>query len=225
MSPGRLSVSLPLMLLPLLAMLLASSGAVVFPVLPWGETDLDVLATPAVGSCAQCGVFCLLQPDCRAVSCSGVADTGNCQLLGEWIIEMDFCDADWTQIGGACFSLQTEKLEWSEAKDVCRQLRPNSELASIHSDQEINELKNVLFGQGAYIGLVHTGPSASYNFSWLDGTPFDFSHWRDRQPNDNTANNLCVVAERETILWLDYTVQEGMLGYGQLCKYVPEIII
>ena len=218
-----MSLALPPLPLPLLmlATLRASSGAVLIPVLSWSGHGRGELATRAVGSCAQCGVFCLLLPECRAVSCSGEADTGTCRLLGEDPAEEPLCTADWTEFGGACFSLQSSKLEWNASKAACGQLRSGSELASIHSEEENNFVKTLLSSQGAFIGLEHTGSALDYDFRWLDGTPLDFTHWKSRQPNERLPGHLGVLAERQDAFWMDYTVQEGMTPYGQLCKYTP----
>ncbi|XP_043194796.1 ladderlectin-like [Amphibalanus amphitrite] len=216
MSPVRLCLSLLLMV----PQLMTSSEARLVPVLPRGDHGRGTLATPATGSCAQCGVLCLLQPGCRAVACSENTETGTCQLLGD---KIRICDPGWTEFesGRTCFIFQADKLDWNATRAACRNLRSGAELASIHSEEENNLVKSLIPKAGAFIGLEHTGPSATRDFRWLDGTPFDFTHWRDGQPNDNAENDLCVVAERETALWLDYTVQVGMLNYGGLCKYTP----
>ncbi|XP_043205035.1 C-type lectin lectoxin-Thr1-like [Amphibalanus amphitrite] len=188
-------------------------------VLPQGGHTLSKLGSQAVGNCAQCGLLCAQQEECLAVTCSDVAEKGVCQLLGD---EMGICDTDWTEFNGACYIVLRERRIWSAAKAACRQLRAGSELASIHSQEENDFVKrNLLYGQSAFIGLEHTGPSTTRNFYWLDDTPFDFTHWRDGQPNDRAENDLCVVAQAGDVVWLDFIVAETMSLYPQLCKYTP----
>ena len=199
-----------LLWLPLLA---SRSDALPVPVLPWSDYGSDTLASVPAGNCAR---LCARLPECRAVACSSEAG-GRCLLLAA------LCDSGWQKFDSACFSLQAGKLEWSASKTHCRELREDSELASIHSEAENNFVKTLLGGQSAWIGLEHTPrQDGQYAFSWLDGTPLDFTFWREevgKQPNEPTTLLICVMASSHTGLWIDYRVQEGMTKYGQLCKY------
>ena len=212
MSSQRLQL---LLWVPLLH-LVSCSDALTVPVLPWADYGTDTLATVAAGNCAQCGWLCTRQPGCRAVACSADA-AGNCLLLA------GRCDSGWHKFNGACFSLQTEKLEWNASKTHCRELREDSQLASIHSEAENNFVKTLLGGRSVWIGLEHTPRQDGLHvFSWLDGTPLDFTFWREeggKQPNEPTTLLNCVMAMGGTGLWIDYRVEEGMTTYGQLCKY------
>ena len=133
------------------------------------------------------------------------------------------CDSDWTKFGRACFRVQTEKMQYGAAKTHCRGLRSGSDLASIRSAEENTFLQEMVGARSVWIGLEHAALSEDgpFDFRWLDGTTFDFTHWRDDQPNDLTTAPLCVLATSDRLLWLDYTIKKDMHAYDMLCKYTP----
>ena len=213
----RLPLRLSLLLLPLL---LPYSAGKVMPVLRGTSHGYSTLASPSADSCAQCGVLCALMTNCSAVSCSDLAAAGLCRLLES---PLPFCDTNWTEFAASCYRLGTEKTEWATAKTACPSLRSGSQLASIHSQEENDFIAAVLLAkQGAFIGLEHNASaSGTRDFRWLDGTPLDFEHWNETQPNDSPAKQLCVVAERVGALWMDYWVEDSNANYTHLCKYTP----
>ena len=137
------------------------------------------------------------------------------------------CDTDWKEVSGACFRVQTELMHYEAAKTHCRELRSGSDLASIHSAEENTFLyEMVVFNRSVWIGLEHAalpdGGIDDYDFRWVDGTPYDFTHWLSPpQPNDPKDENLSVVASSDSLKWIDYTIKPNMTQYSMLCKYTP----
>ena len=73
-------------------------------------------------------------------------------------------------------------LSFSEAQDLCRQENTASELPAVHSMAELNFLvemgkKDGWFGpkRGVYLG----GTLVEGKVIWTDGSPTDFTFWRD----------------------------------------------
>ena len=137
------------------------------------------------------------------------------------------CDTNWEEFAGACFIVQTEKMQYEAAKEHCRGLRsglsPSADLASIHSAAENAFLQQLVGNQSVWIGLEHAAlpEEGDRDFRWVDGTALDFSHWRHGQPNDPATQPLSVMASSAGLLWLDYRVGDSMPTYRQLCKYTP----
>uniref|UniRef100_A0A673AFI2 Macrophage mannose receptor 1-like n=1 Tax=Sphaeramia orbicularis TaxID=375764 RepID=A0A673AFI2_9TELE len=95
------------------------------------------------------------------------------------------CAEDWNRIGtrNYCSKVKKEKT-WFEARDYCRAI--GGDLLSIHNSAELRVGRH---GR-AWIGLHIPDPNSGY--AWSDGTPVNFQHWQEGEPNNfNNAEN-CV---------------------------------
>ncbi|XP_017266596.1 macrophage mannose receptor 1-like [Kryptolebias marmoratus] len=100
------------------------------------------------------------------------------------------CAEGWNRVGtrSVCAKFFTgprsyEKT-WFEARDYCRAI--GGELLSIHSSSEL-----ILSHRGgrAWIGLHVADPSAG--FVWTDGSPLNFQHWQEGEPNNFNNDESC----------------------------------
>ncbi|KAF3858066.1 hypothetical protein F7725_011267 [Dissostichus mawsoni] len=89
---------------------------------------------------------------------------------------------------------------WYEARDYCMAL--GGDLLSIHSSEE---LKSIQIRRGpirAWIGLSAPDPTTGY--VWSDGSPLQFQHWEDGEPNNrNNVESCTEIKTRWTWKWND----------------------
>uniref|UniRef100_A0A669D8Q0 Mannose receptor, C type 1b n=2 Tax=Oreochromis niloticus TaxID=8128 RepID=A0A669D8Q0_ORENI len=99
------------------------------------------------------------------------------------------CPEGWTRVGtrAMCAKFFTgprsEEKTWFEARDYCRAI--GGDLLSIHSSAELRLFRG---GKG-WIGL-HI-PETSTGYAWTDGSPLDFQHWQEGEPNNFNNAESC----------------------------------
>ncbi|KAL6103984.1 uncharacterized protein ACO6RY_13810 [Pungitius sinensis] len=99
------------------------------------------------------------------------------------------CADDWNRIGlrNYCYKLfkSSEKMTWFEARDYCRAI--GGDLLSIHSADEQQALppRSAI----AWIGL--SAPDSVTGYVWSDGSPLQFQHWEDGEPNNKNNVESC----------------------------------
>uniref|UniRef100_A0AAQ6IFY1 Mannose receptor, C type 1b n=1 Tax=Anabas testudineus TaxID=64144 RepID=A0AAQ6IFY1_ANATE len=92
------------------------------------------------------------------------------------------CAEGWNRVGtrNVCAKVLTCKT-WFEARDYCRAI--GGDLLSIHS------AAGLLVGR-AWIGLHVPDPNIGY--VWSDGSPLNFQHWQEGEPNNFNNDESCV---------------------------------
>ncbi|KAM4727472.1 macrophage mannose receptor 1-like [Anableps anableps] len=100
------------------------------------------------------------------------------------------CADEWRKVTSryVCYKVyeRSEKKTWFEARDYCRAL--GGDLLSIHST---DELRLQQFGHGnVWIGLSASDQGSGY--VWSDGSPVNFQHWKDGEPNNKNNVESCV---------------------------------
>ena len=127
------------------------------------------------------------------------------------------------------------KKSMQEAEMAC--LRAGGHLASIHSDQQLDDIRG-LGGNGSWIGLhdrhVEAGCSGGGDggFVWLDGSPTDFVAWASGEPNDwSNGAAHCDLDEDEgsedcvqmdaTGEWFDVDCEQEQEFICQHCGPIP----
>uniref|UniRef100_A0A671TXN4 Mannose receptor, C type 1b n=1 Tax=Sparus aurata TaxID=8175 RepID=A0A671TXN4_SPAAU len=96
------------------------------------------------------------------------------------------CAEGWNRVGtrNYCAKVQPEfrprssEKTWFEARDYCRAI--GGDLLSIHSAHQ-----TVL----AWIGL--RAPDTSTGYTWSDGSPLNFQHWQEGEPNNHNNDESC----------------------------------
>uniref|UniRef100_A0A671TZD6 Mannose receptor, C type 1b n=1 Tax=Sparus aurata TaxID=8175 RepID=A0A671TZD6_SPAAU len=73
---------------------------------------------------------------------------------------------------------------WFEARDYCRAI--GGDLLSIHSAAELLVARR--HGR-AWIGL--RAPDTSTGYTWSDGSPLNFQHWQEGEPNNHNNDESC----------------------------------
>ncbi|KAM7400356.1 hypothetical protein PAMA_004850 [Pampus argenteus] len=100
------------------------------------------------------------------------------------------CPEGWNQVGSSKFCSKfftgprANEKTWFQARDYCRAI--GGDLLSIHS---ANELFVGRHGK-AWIGLHIADPNIGY--VWSDGSPVNFKHWMEGEPNNFNNAESCV---------------------------------
>ncbi|EYB89613.1 hypothetical protein Y032_0230g2988 [Ancylostoma ceylanicum] len=87
-----------------------------------------------------------------------------------------------------------EKVTFLQARMQCEDL--GAQLASIHSNEEVQLLKRVMQSnstlmEDAWIGLVYTvGATSAYN-RWIDNSAFDYKNFAPGEPNFSNEGEYC----------------------------------
>ncbi|KAM4552770.1 macrophage mannose receptor 1-like isoform 2-T2 [Odontesthes bonariensis] len=100
------------------------------------------------------------------------------------------CADGWNRVGtrSVCSKFFTgprsNEKTWFEARDFCRAI--GGDLLSIHSGPE------QILGRGGkgWIGLHVDDPNTGY--TWSDGSPLNFLHWQEGEPNNYNNAESCV---------------------------------
>ncbi|KAM3850436.1 macrophage mannose receptor 1-like [Diretmus argenteus] len=107
------------------------------------------------------------------------------------------CVVGWNPVGSRSFCSKfftgQRRKTWFEARDYCRAI--GGDLLSIHSAAEL-KMQGRRYGK-AWIGLSAPDPSTGY--VWSDGSPLNFQHWQDGQPDNK--NNVESCTEMYTHKW------------------------
>ncbi|XP_041804377.1 macrophage mannose receptor 1-like [Chelmon rostratus] len=101
------------------------------------------------------------------------------------------CAIGWTRMVSRnyCYQLFSEsskQMTWFEARDYCKAI--GGDLLSIHSAAELEVLPDRY--EVAWIGLSAPDPVTGY--VWSDGSPLQFQHWEDGEPNNKNNVESCV---------------------------------
>ncbi|XP_029309190.1 macrophage mannose receptor 1-like [Cottoperca gobio] len=99
------------------------------------------------------------------------------------------CEEGWSRIGTRNFCAKfftgprDDEKTWFESQDYCRAI--GGDLLSIHTS---NELHMGRHGR-AWIGLRI--PDTTTGFTWSDGSPVNFLHWQEGEPNNHNDDESC----------------------------------
>ena len=94
------------------------------------------------------------------------------------------------QISSAMFNVSSSTYTFEEAQDYC--LSMGMHLASIHSEDENIEAVTL---SAAYTPVWIGGYSVdqtNYDFTWTDGSQWNYTNWNTNEPNDWGGNEDCV---------------------------------
>ncbi|XP_063047420.1 galactose-specific lectin nattectin-like [Engraulis encrasicolus] len=99
------------------------------------------------------------------------------------------CDSGWTLLAGRCFRFFNSRRTWTLAEAYCVSQRGH--LASIHN---INEARLVgrLSGNRNWAWIGGGGAMKGHTWYWSDGTPFDYTNWKEWEPNNHGGNEHCI---------------------------------
>ena len=112
--------------------------------------------------------------------------------------------------------------DWIEAKNGCPQIHPAAHLASSGS-----KIENDFIGRlhpsditRLYFWLGGTDSDDEGNWSWIDGTPFNFTSWESSEGSDGVQDSCLAMYNYyyysyDTYRWYDY---ECYASYPYICE-------
>jgi len=120
------------------------------------------------------------------------------------------CPAGWQYYSptNRCYKSfdQQKTITWMEAQFICRQY--GGDLAIIHSEETNDFVNAIANGARIWIGAHRVEPAEHENnqFSWIDGTPLDYSNWVSNNPDNWEGNEFCVFSYGDSNgkKWNDY---------------------
>ncbi|XP_077984091.1 uncharacterized protein LOC144438793 [Glandiceps talaboti] len=135
----------------------------------------------------------------------------------------DLCEAGWTYYGNGCYKTVEETKTWYDAYAACRALTNESDLVSIHSSGEANHVlamsRWTYVDDTYWIGL-HDIDSEN-DWSWTDGSTFDYSNWYSGEPDNSGDTQDCTVLLWNTdATWSDVDCSGN---YKFICKYPLDV--
>uniref|UniRef100_H2T6P4 Mannose receptor, C type 1b n=1 Tax=Takifugu rubripes TaxID=31033 RepID=H2T6P4_TAKRU len=99
------------------------------------------------------------------------------------------CEQGWNRIGTRNYCVKfftgprSNEKTWFEARDYCRAI--GGDLLSLHNQGELLIARH---GR-AWIGLHAPDPNTGY--VWSDGSPVNFLHWQEGEPNNHNNDESC----------------------------------
>jgi hypothetical protein len=113
-------------------------------------------------------------------------------------------------------------LSWDSAESACAALAPGAHLASIHSDAELafmSRLNTIGAAQrwiGASLMRSASPQTPPFVFGWADGTVFDYSLFKQGQPDDLGGSEGCIqIDSSQPAQWYDASCS---LARPAVCK-------
>uniref|UniRef100_A0A3B3TWJ3 C-type lectin domain-containing protein n=1 Tax=Poecilia latipinna TaxID=48699 RepID=A0A3B3TWJ3_9TELE len=92
----------------------------------------------------------------------------------------------WVPYNGHCFQLYRNAQSWSGAQQTCR--KDGGDLASIRNMEDHSFITTE--SSKLWIGLSANDQGTGY--VWSDGSPVNFQHWQDGEPNNKNNVESCV---------------------------------
>ncbi|XP_030844665.1 alpha-N-acetylgalactosamine-specific lectin-like [Strongylocentrotus purpuratus] len=140
------------------------------------------------------------------------------------------CAQSWFYFEGSCYGYFRNPVNFKSALKVCRTVKNGTaDLVSIHSEAENAFVYNLWLAEELYLGqLLWIGyyqHADSDPFTWIDGTPDNYTSWEPTQPDNNGGNEDCVAFWRQSAAddvdkhWND--VFCGSVTAPFVCKKAP----
>ncbi|XP_041471501.1 alpha-N-acetylgalactosamine-specific lectin-like [Lytechinus variegatus] len=117
------------------------------------------------------------------------------------------CPDEWTFFEESCYKYFAEEVSFQEALSTCRnstnEQSCHGDLVSIHCAEENDFIRGLSQTNrpDLWIGLHQPDPNGI--FVWSDGTQFNYTNWRNNEPNNGGGNEDCVVSRQNNGKWND----------------------
>ncbi|XP_060890629.1 galactose-specific lectin nattectin-like [Labrus mixtus] len=103
------------------------------------------------------------------------------------------CPEGWLELNSRCFKFIFNEKDWDDAEDSC--IEQGGNLASIHSDEDYNALRNLVktstgIDKQTWVGGYDAVKEACWR--WSDGSSFNFDNWGPKEPNNFGKGEHCL---------------------------------
>ncbi|XP_030018045.1 type-2 ice-structuring protein-like [Sphaeramia orbicularis] len=105
------------------------------------------------------------------------------------------CAEGWSPYEKDCFHYFEEKMSWVDAEMNCQ--KHNGNLASVHSQEELDFIHSLVPDNSTGVGLWLGGSNCQQDDTWLwkDGSAFKFTFWCPEEPNNLFGRQHCLQAD------------------------------
>uniref|UniRef100_A0A8C6S658 C-type lectin domain-containing protein n=1 Tax=Neogobius melanostomus TaxID=47308 RepID=A0A8C6S658_9GOBI len=102
------------------------------------------------------------------------------------------CDAGWRLNGTKCYHFSSNRLNWTESRDMCQRLRGDLVKIESREEQEFldGKLQTEMIDNGDKFWIGLTDSEAEGQWVWTDGSPLNSSlaFWADNDDNKEPDN-------------------------------------
>ncbi|XP_014899453.1 macrophage mannose receptor 1-like isoform X2 [Poecilia latipinna] len=107
----------------------------------------------------------------------------------------DHCADGWTRVQSryVCHKIFSESKSWFEARDYCRGI--GGDLMSFHSAAEMSlnrQSSRPYYYRSSKLWIGLSANDQGTGYVWSDGSPVNFQHWQDGEPNNKNNVESCV---------------------------------
>ena len=112
------------------------------------------------------------------------------------------CAPGYSGSGDHCYKFVQEAKTWTEARAQCRAER--GDLASVHSRAENEFIRQLSRGDRLWLGGRRSRScQACRDFTWSDGTAWDYDNWDQGEPNNYFQDEDCLELYTHRAAWND----------------------
>ena len=102
------------------------------------------------------------------------------------------CKPYWARFGGTCYRKVSKKMRYSKAKDYCKRLNKNANLASVSYNMQIWFLLSLLNQKkerknNLYFWIGGTDKGKEGKWKWEDKTPWKYKNWLRGEPDNKKS--------------------------------------
>ena len=112
------------------------------------------------------------------------------------------CSPGYSQYGGFCYKFVKEARTWGEARAQCR--AEQGDLASVHSSGENQFIRQLGGADRLWLGGRRSSDcQACTDFTWSDGSAWDYENWDRGEPNNYFLDEDCTELYTQGAAWND----------------------
>ncbi|XP_072020990.1 uncharacterized protein [Amphiura filiformis] len=125
------------------------------------------------------------------------------------------CPQTWFVWGGYLYFLNSDKVDYATATTACEEM--GITLTSVHSEEELFFHRMLAREAGTQVWIGFNDLKDEGNFTWLDGSPVDYTNWNFGEPNDlfDPGGEDCTNLYFESGEWNDFPC---IWDNGYVCK-------
>lgn len=123
------------------------------------------------------------------------------------------CKVGWQEWNQACYKVSNGMTTFANASASCQQHGAN--LASIHSAQENEFVRNFSSGKDVFIGL--SDAKIEGTFVWSDESTFAYTNWEIGEPDNDYGVGDCVILVAANAKWNDTPCS---MWNEYVCKFI-----